>query len=53
MKIRQGSGSFGTVIATVDGNKVRQGSRSFGSVIATVEGGRMSAAAAACLLLLM
>jgi hypothetical protein len=33
--------------------KIREGSRSFGTVIATVEGGRMSGAAAACLLLLM
>ncbi len=52
MKIRQGSGSYGTVIATVDGNKVRQGSGSYGTVVGTVEGGRMSGAAAAVLLLM-
>ena len=33
--------------------KVREGDSSWGTVIATVEGGRMSAAAAACYLLLM
>ena len=52
MKIRQGSGSYGTVIATVDGNKVRQGSGSYGTVVGTIEGGRMSGAAAAVLLLM-
>ena len=52
MKIRQGSGSFGTVIATVDGNNVRQGSGNFGTVVGTIEGGRMSGAAAAVLLLM-
>ena len=52
MKIRQGSGSYGTVIATVDGNKVRQGSGSYGKVVGTIEGGRMSGAAAAVLLLM-
>tara|TARA_B100000945_G_scaffold267883_1_gene228168 strand:- start:18 stop:176 length:159 start_codon:yes stop_codon:yes gene_type:complete len=52
MNIRQGSGSYGTVIATVDGDKVREGSGSYGTVIATIEGGRMSGAAAVFLLLM-
>ena len=32
---------FGSVIATLDGDKVREGSGSFGSVIATIDGDKV------------
>ena len=52
-KVRQGDGSDGKVIATIDGQKVRGGDGSYGKVIATTEGGLASGAAAAAFLLLM
>lgn len=47
MKVRRGDSRYGTVIATIDGDKIRQGDSRYGKAIATAEGGRMSGAAAA------